>query len=226
MNNYRFVLIFIILVNLLSIPTNAQSLHYGFHLGGGVSTIIEKSDFSSPVEKSYKFGFKAGLSAEFELMDFFNVGASISFFQKGQKIKDDFATSKLSLGYFDIPIYVGASVPIGDFKLTGFVGPYTSVAVVGKRTFKIEDEEAVPNFEWNFDDNSHDEYVDETQPVFSEEINSYKRFDTGISAGIMFGYNNYRLSATYSRGLRDIKPNETIKANNSSINISVIYFLR
>ena len=161
-------------MSIFSIKAHAQSLHYGFHLGGGVSNIIEKSDFSSPVEKSYKFGFKAGLSAEFELMDFINLGASISFFQKGQKIKDDFATSKLSLGYFDIPIYVGASVPIGDFKLTGFVGPYTSVAIIGKRSFNIIDEDAVPSFEWNFEDHSHDEYVDESQPVFSEEINPCK----------------------------------------------------
>jgi hypothetical protein len=226
MKKYSIVFLLISLVCLFSTNAKSQSIHYGFHLGGGVSTIIEKSDISSPVEKSYKFGFKAGLSAEFEVMDFINLGASISFFQKGQKIKDDFATSKLTLGYFDIPIYVGASVPIGDFKLTGFVGPYTSVAIVGKRSFQITDENAVPSFEWNFEDHSHDEYIDATQPVFSEEINSYKRFDTGISAGIMFGFSNYRVSASYSKGLRDIKPDETIKANNSSINISFIYFLR
>jgi hypothetical protein len=220
--------IFIALIILIfpNITITAQSLHYGLQAGAGVSTIVERTEWGGTLNKTLKFGFKAGATAEFEVMDFLSIGASVSFLQKGDKIKDDFATSSLSLGYIEIPFHVGAFIPIGEFTITGFVGPYTSVAVIGKRQFEMIDPEAEPDFEWNFEENGHDENAQSSESVFTGEIQSYKRFDTGISAGIMFGYYKYRISATYSRGLRDIKPDETINAKNSSFNISLIYYFK
>lgn len=203
---------------------SAQSFHYGIHAGSGVTTILERTEWGGKLDKNIKFGFIAGVSAEFEIMKFLSVSSSVSFFQKGDKIMDEFAKSSISLGYIDVPVFVGLVIPLGNMKITGSVGPYTSIAVVGKKKFEMLDPESDPDFEWNFEDNSHESYTNDE--VFNGETYSYKRFDTGLSVGLKLAIKNYRVAATYSRGLRDIRPNETITAQNSAFSLTLTYFIK
>jgi hypothetical protein len=216
----------ICLLYLISFSSSAQGFFYGVQAGFCSSSIIEKSDVSNNINKSLKFGYQLGISAEYEIMNFLSISSSVSFLQKGDKVNDEFATSKASIGYVDIPVTIGYKVPIGDFEICANVGPYTSIAVVGTRSFKLDDPNVEPPFEWNFEDNGHAAYVDNTTPVFGDEWNSYKRFDSGINLGIKLGWKRLQLSAVYSKGFIDIKPNEAIVAKNSAVSVSVVYLLK
>jgi len=223
MKKYFFTGIIISIV----ICTEAQGLHYGFTGGLTASTIIEKSDVNSTIDKTLKYGYQVGICAEFDLFDVIYVGTAISFVSKGDKFKDQFAVSKANFGCFEVPVYFGYKIPLGNFYISAIVGPYSSIAIVGKRSFKSDpNPEIEPPFEWNFEETGHTTYLDNTTEFYGEEWNSYKRFDSGISAGLKVGYQQYQLSATYSRGFVDIRPNETITSNNSVLNISFVYFIK
>lgn len=209
----------------LAAPIFSQGLHYGIYGGVSMATIIERNDWAGDVSKSTKMGFQLGATVEYELLSFLSVGTDIGFLQKGDKIKDQFATSRASIGYLDIPLIIGYKIPLGNFKITAMVGPYTSIAVVGSKSFVLKPG-VEPDFEWNFEETGHDAYIDNGSPFFGEELNSYKRFDTGISFGLKVQYTKYKLSASYSHGFVDIKPDETISARNSVFNITLAYLLK
>lgn len=219
-----FCIIILLFFGLLG---KTQGLHYGFTGGMTASTIIEKSDIQTNIEKSIKYGYQAGVSAEFDILNVVFVGTAISFVSKGDKFKDQFAVSKANFGCFEVPVYFGYKIPLGNFYVSANIGPYSSIAIVGKRSFKTDpNPQNEPPFEWNFEETGHEANMDNTTEFFGEEWNSYKRFDSGISAGLKLGYQQYQLSATYSRGFVDIRPDETIKSNNSVLNISFVYFIK
>jgi len=218
----------IILVLLLISGTSfSQGFHYGFTGGFTAATIIEKSEINAGVKKSPKYGYQCGVAAEFDVLSTVYISSALCFVKKGDKFKDQFAVSKASFGYFEMPIYVGYKVPIGNVYLSGNVGPYSSLAIVGKRSFTPDpDPETEPPFEWNFEETGHESNMDNTTEFFGDEWNSYKRFDSGLSFALRAGYQQYQLSASYSFSFIDIRPNETIKSTNSVLNISFIYFLK
>jgi hypothetical protein len=220
--------LFCIVISLLCVIfTQAQGLHYGFTGGFTASTIIEKSDINSKIDKTLKYGYQAGVCAEFDLLNVVYVGTAISFVSKGDKFKDQFAVSKANFGCFEVPVYFGYKIPLGNFYVSANIGPYSSIAIVGSRSFKADtDPENEPPFEWNFEETGHEAYIDNNTEFFGDDWNSFKRFDSGISAGLKLGYQQYQLSATYSRGFVDIRPEETIKSNNSVLNISLVYFIK
>ena len=202
----------------------AQGLHYGVIGGMTAASIIEKSTIDTPVEKSLKYGYQIGIAGEFELFSTVYISSSVSFITKGDKYKDRFAVSKASFGSFEVPVYIGYKVPLGNFYFSGNIGPYSSIAIVGKRTFTQIPEAEIP-FEWNFEQTPHEAFLDNSTEFYGEQWNSYKRFDTGISFGLRAGYKNYHVAATYSRSFIDIRPEETISATNSVLSISFIYYV-
>lgn len=206
------------------IVVKAQGLTYGVVGGMTAATIIEKSTIESDVEKSLKYGYQIGVAAEFELYKMIFISTSLSYITKGDKYKDRFAVSKASFGNFEIPVYIGYKIPLGNVYISGNVGPYSSMAIVGKRTF-TEKPEVTPPFEWNFEASPHQQYIDNNTSFYGEEWNSYRRFDTGISFGLRAGFKNYNIAASYSRSFVDIRPNETIHATNSVLSFSFIYYV-
>jgi hypothetical protein len=202
---------------------NAQGFYYGITAGSTMAKIIEKTEIGQDYKKSNKFGYQVGLAAEYEILSFLYVGASLNYITKGDKYKDNFALSKINFGSFEVPLQIGYKIPIGNVTVSAMVGPYTNVAIVGKRTF-IPREEIVPPFEWNFEDTPHAQYLDNEDDVFGEKWSSYERFDSGICAGLRVGFKNYNVSANYSRGFVNIRHDETITANHSVFNLSFIYY--
>ncbi len=207
------------------IALQAQGLHYGVYAGASMATIVERNDWAGDLNKNMKTGFQLGVAVEYEVLSFLSVGTDIGFLQKGDKIKDQFATSKASIGYLDIPLNIGYKIPLGNFRFTAMVGPYTSVALIGTKSFTVAPD-VEPDFEWNFEEHGHDAYIDDGSDFFGDGLNSYKRFDSGICAGLKMQYANYRVSVSYARGFVDIKPNETITARNSVWNIALTYFIK
>jgi len=184
---------------------NAQGLHFGPQVGFSSTSIIEKGA-TGTIEKNFRLGYQIGAAGEFEIMDFLYVGAAVTFFQKGDKVVSTFGTSKLKLGYIDIPITIGYKVPVGNISVFGNVGPYTSMAIIGKSEF-------------------HSEFMDETMDVeIGGEFSYIKRFDTGVTFGGGVEFKQYQIKANYALGFVDITEGETITSKNSVLNITATYF--
>lgn len=196
--------IFITLVfSVIVLGIYAQGMFFGPQVGFSSTTLIEKNSLGT-VEKKLNIGYQIGVAGEIEIMNFLYVGASVSFFQKGDKQGDETFTAKTKLGYLDIPITLGYKMPIGNISVFGNVGPYTSVAIVGKSVF-------------------HYEVMDEN---FEHEIDFeyYKRFDTGVTFGGGVEFKQFQAKANYSLGFVDINDSELVSAKNSVFNITGTYF--
>lgn len=182
---------------------SAQGMFFGPQVGFSSTTLLEKNSFGT-VEKKLNFGYQIGVAGEIEIMNFLYVGASVSFFQKGDKQGDETFTAKTKLGYLDVPITLGYKMPIGNVSVFGNVGPYTSIAIVGKSVF-------------------HYEIMDEN---FEHEIDFeyYKRFDTGVTFGGGVEFKQFQAKANYSLGFVDINDSELVSAKNSVFNITGTYF--
>ena len=181
---------------------SAQGMFFGPQVGFSSTTLIEKSTFGS-TEKKFNIGYQIGVAGEIEIMNFLYVGASVSFFQKGDKQGDETFTAKTKLGYLDVPITLGYKMPIGNVSVFGNVGPYTSVAIVGKSVY-------------------HTEFMDETHEI---DFEYYKRFDTGVTFGGGIEFKQFQVKANYSLGFVDIYESEFVSAKNSVFNITGTYFI-
>lgn len=181
---------------------SAQGIFFGPQVGFSSTTLIEKNALGS-VDKKLNFGYQIGIAGELEIMNFLYVGASVSFFQKGDKQGDETFTAKTKLGYLDVPITLGYKMPIGNVSVFGNVGPYTSVAIVGKSVF-------------------HSDGFNET---FEIDFEYYKRFDTGVTFGGGVEFKQFQVKANYSLGFVDIYESEFASAKNSVFNITGTYFI-
>ncbi|PLX08225.1 MAG: hypothetical protein C0596_08000 [Marinilabiliales bacterium] len=189
---------------------SAQGLFFGPQIGFSRVSFIEKNALGT-VDQNFKLGYQVGAAAEFEVMSFIYVGASVCFFQKGQKIVGDDYKSKLKLGYIDVPLYVGYKVPLGNISVFGNVGPYTSVAIVGESYYYSDMGGIV---------------FEETHDVeLGGDTGWYKRFDTGVTIGGGFEFKQYQIKANYSLGFVDIVPGDWVSAKNSVFNITATYFI-
>jgi hypothetical protein len=196
----------------ISMMLSAQGFHFGPQIGFSSTSLIEKNELTGITpEYDLKIGYQIGAAAEIEIMSFVYVGASANFFQKGTRIADDWGNSKLKLGYIDIPIYIGYKVPIGNVSVFGNVGPYTSVAIVGKYESHID----MGGFEEDFEEN-----ID-----FGDEFSSYKRFDSGLTFGGGVEFMQWQVKANYAFGFIDISTSDFYSAKNSVFNITCAYFI-
>jgi hypothetical protein len=181
---------------------SAQGMFFGPQVGFSSTTLIEKGPFGN-TEKKLNIGYQIGVAGEIEIMNFLYVGASVSFFQKGDKQGDETFTAKTKLGYLDVPITLGYKMPIGNVSVFGNVGPYTSIAIVGKSVY-------------------HTEFMDETHEI---DFEYYKRFDTGVTFGGGVEFKQFQVKANYSLGFVNVYDSEIVTAKNSVFNITGTYFI-
>ena len=190
----------------LIISANAQGFSYGPQIGVSTTNIIEKTATGN-IEKNLRIGYQFGAAAEFEIMSFLYVAGAVTFFEKGDRVANAFGTSKLKLGYIDIPITIGYKMPIGNVSVFGNVGPYSSVAIVGKSHYT-----------------SADGTFSENMPIQFGETWGYKRFDSGVTFGGGVEFKQYQVKANYSLGFIDINSSDFVTARNSVLNITATYF--
>ncbi len=189
----------------------AQGLHFGPQVGFASTTLIEKNPAGS-IDKSLKMGYQLGATAEFEIMSFLYVGGSVTFFNKGDKIKGDGFKTKTNFGCLDIPINIGYKMPLGNISVFGSIGPYTSVTIFGKSEYIM------------YDNNGDIEYEHSHDIEIGGEFGYYKRFDTGITVSAGVEFKQYQIKVNYARGFTDFTNSEFVKSYNSIINISGAYF--
>lgn len=111
----------------------------------------------------------------------------------------------------DIPIYIGYKVPLANISVFGNVGPYSSVAIVGKSHFHSEYE-------------GHE--FEENHPVeFGSESGLIKRFDTGVVFGGGVEFMQWQIKVNYALGFVDIASADYISSKNSVLNVTCTYFI-
>lgn len=204
-------IVIVLSILLLGTGLMAQGLSFGPQIGFSSTTLLEKNDFTGRVDKNMKIGYQFGVAAEFEILSFLYVGGAVTFFQKGDSRGDDTFTSKTKLGYIDIPITIGYKMPLGNISVFGNVGPYTSIAIIGKSYFQSG--------------TGPTEFEETHDLEFGEDMGFYKRFDTGVTFGGGVEFKQFQVKANYSLGLVDITYSEFVTSKHSVFNITGTYFI-
>ncbi len=132
----RLVLALVALMTVAGV--SAQDIRYG--IVGGVNLAWEKhkSDLGSGTSDSY-VGFNVGIRAEKDLSaaiaDGFYADAKLLYSLKGGYGE----SAHLNLGYLELPLNFGYRFPVSQtVSLTGAVGPYFALGILGKNVAKID----------------------------------------------------------------------------------------
>lgn len=177
--------------------TTYAQLRFGI-TGGLQSSKVNMSASGLTINTSGLFGVHAGGVAEYAVNENFFIRPELLFSLKGGRLKDGSDTYTLSLSYLELPIQGVYKYEVGSGKLVGGIGPYFGFLLGGK-----DDDEKI-------------------------EVGTDIK---GLDAGLRFlgGYEltdkNLSLNLFYNSGLANINPGSGIKIRNSTIGVSVTYFL-
>jgi hypothetical protein len=154
----------------------AGSFRFGVTGGGNLSTANLEASHSS------KFGFHAGLVAEYNIYEYLYINAMAKYSMRGVK---DVAFMEYKLewnpGYVEVPIHVGYRYSASDeLKLFVDAGPYFAYAVSGK--IKAND------------GSDADLFSDTAARVLGGD---YKRFEFGLGGAVGVEYSGLQLRIGY-----------------------------
>ena len=211
----------VILVSLsvfvFSLGSNAQ----GVVIRGGVNfqNINGKDASGDKLENKIIPGFNVGIMAEASIAPQFFFQTGLLYSTKGAKSEDVLITSKINLGYLEVPFHFLFKPVLGNGHFILGVGPYAGFALTGKGTLEVGGKESDINIKFQ-------KTVDESD---SSSDYYFKRFDAGANlfAGYEFaGGLSFQLNTQL--GLLDINPeysgvNDETKWNNTGYGISLGY---
>ncbi|MBK9016385.1 MAG: PorT family protein [Saprospiraceae bacterium] len=202
--------------------SNAQ----GVVIRGGVNfqNINGKDANGDKLENKLIPGFNVGIMAEAPIAPQFFFQPGLLFSTKGAKSEDEIlgqtATSKVSLGYLDVPLNLLFKPLLGDGHLILAVGPYVGFGLTGNSTLEVGGDESDIDVKFQ-------KSVDESDPI---DVYYFKRFDAGanLSAGYEFA-NGLSFQLNTQLGLLDINPEyegavgDETKWNNTGFGLSLGY---
>ena len=201
--------------------SNAQ----GVVIRGGINfqNINGKDGSGDKLENKLILGFNAGVMAEVPIAPDFYFQPGLLFSTKGAEreevILGQTITSKVSLGYLELPLQLLYKPLLGNGHLLLGFGPYVGYALTGKATTTIGGTDSDVNIVFQ-------KSVDESDPQDDEY---FKRFDAG--ANLLAGYefaNGLSFQLNTQLGLLDIHPehswfNDKTKWNNTGFGLSLGY---
>lgn len=167
-----------------------------------------------PIDTDNKLGIQIGVSAEFEILDFLYLGTTLSLYQKGFVNDFSFTKNKNTFNFLDLPIEIGYKMPIGNISVFGQVGPYVSVAVAGRSRTVFNSDDQEP---WMEEEN-------QSNSLYEDDYEYYKRFNTGLSIAAGVDYKQYQIRLNYAFGLSDFIADEYTQAHISSFSMTAAYF--
>lgn len=170
----------------------------GVGLGMNVSQLTN-IDYNSRV------GFNLGLRGEYYFTDDVYLGTGLLYSLQGARLSNNGATSKLSPGYLQIPVHIGARMGLGDnLALFGEFGPYFAVGVSGKTKLSSGG-------------------LDISEDFFGDPDKDYaKRFDCGLGLRAGVEVHQFQIGVGYDFGLVKIyKDGKSVR--NSNFNLGVAY---
>jgi len=188
-----------------------------------------KDDWESEEKEAHKshVGLKLGLVGEYAFGDYFAISPELIFAQRGEKYKydekDDGDTYKdkftTTLNYLMLPINAKGIIPIGDnFKIFGFAGIYTGLALSGK-----------DKWSWEYKEDGKTDKGDESETIkfgSNADNDELKRLDFGLNFGAGIEINNFFIKGEYNLGLSNLDnySDNGYKMQNRNFGISVGYF--
>lgn len=192
-----------------SLQANAQ-VQYGIQAHGVMSTASFSED-EGETNKDWKFGFGAGVFAEFDLAPKFSIKPSINYMQKGVEVSSSYSDEEVSmeqdidarLNYLEVPI-------LFNFKPTAnlFIGagPSFGYGISGKLKGSFSYEDETEEISESF---SIDAFEDS-----EEDGAGFKRFDLGITAAAGYQFTEkLSIQASYIHGLSNIADDSEFSEN-------------
>ncbi|MDR1761324.1 MAG: PorT family protein [Bacteroidales bacterium] len=208
---------------------NAQ-FRAGAIVGTNFSSINEKDndgnakdDWDSEEKEAHKqkLGLKLGVVGEYAFNDYFAISPELIFTQRGEKLKykedGGFDKYKTTINYLMLPINAKGIIPINDdFKIFGFAGIYTGLALSGK--YKNS---------WEYKEDGETEKGDESGSIkFGSKEEEAKRLDFGLNFGAGVEFSNFFVKGEYNLGLSNLSnySDDGYKMSNRNFGISIGYF--
>ena len=137
---------------------HAQSIKYGVKAGASLTSFTGGVDDGT----DYKFGFHAGVMANFAINDMFSIQPELLYSQKGAKTEDAFlsagglptrTTVKAKLNYIDVPILAHINAGGLFFELgpqIGFLAAAHITAQGGGQSFSQDIKDQITNVDFGY----------------------------------------------------------------------------
>jgi len=220
MKNVKIMLAAIFVVAFMSV-VNAQ----GIVVRGGVNfqNINGKNALGDKLENKLIPGFNVGIMAEAPIVPDFYFQPGLLFSTKGAKDEDELlgqkASTKINLGYLEVPLHLLYKPLLGNGHLILGFGPYLGFALTGKGTATIGSQDADIDVK----------FQNTVEPSDPGDALYFRRFDAG--ANLFAGYefaNGLSFQLNTQLGLLNINPeyegvNDKSKWNNTGFGLSLGY---
>jgi hypothetical protein len=213
--------------SLFSLSSQAQSqtvevggTTFGIRAGINFQNINGKDDDGDKLENKLALKWHAGVNAEIPIATDFYVQPGLMYITKGAKSEENALgeSSKLNLGYLELPVNLLYKPTLGTGKLLLGFGPYLAYGIGGKLHLDDSDEEIDVKFKSK---------VESGDPVDKYYV---KPFDAG--ANFLVGYEfaqkfsaqlNAQLGLVNINSKRDGLPDDDSRSANTGFGISVGY---
>ena len=211
----RSILFFTLIVTINSL-LNAQSL-VGPKFGMNLARIHDGEDAPSGYKDLYNVGFNAGIAGNFGLGENAALAIEFLFSQKGsyQKSENNDDFHRLETNYLEIPVMPRFLIGSDAVKFYLNAGPSFGYWLGGKTEYKTTTTLGILD--------------DEIQIDFNDTSNDYNRLEIGGQAGLglLFaaGPGSFMIDARYGVGFTDFDGDDTIKAKNGVVGLSIAYLL-
>lgn len=202
----------ILLISLFCIQANAQT--FGLKAGLNLSNMLEKDD-DDTYSNDYKMnpGFHIGGIVDIPINDVLSFESGLLLSTKGFRYEDEDmgfnVKIKANLYYLDIPLTLKASHELSEgVKMFGAFGPYVGFGLSGNVKGTVE-----------FQGNKETE--EEDVKWGSDENDSLRRLDMGLTFGGGVEINGIMLGISYDLGLANIS---TFQENGTTTKNRVLKF--
>jgi hypothetical protein len=180
----------------LTVTTAQSQIRFGAKAGLNISN-MEFSTGTGSYTPDSKVGFHVGGILEYSINDNLVLQPGLLFSTKGYKFSNDFIDADVSLSCLEIPINVMYKLDLGTVKVFGFAGPYLGYSLSGK---------------------SGDNDIE-----FGSGENEMNAMDFGLNFGAGAEFGQFQASLQYGLGLSNLSNEDSGKAKNKVIGISVAY---
>lgn len=153
------VLMLIATATLLAAYTHAQTT-FAIRAGVNFQNINGEEEDGTKLDNKMATKFHAGVQADFPLGTDFFFQPGLIFTTKGAKAEETFLgetlTSKINIGYIDIPLSLVYKPTVGAGRLILGFGPYVGIGITGKYKLEMGDMEEEQDIEFKNDVKSND----------------------------------------------------------------------
>ncbi|WP_108822528.1 porin family protein [Dysgonomonas sp. Marseille-P4361] len=224
MNQFYKLFLFILTFGLAaSLSAQDSPFRLGVKAGVNISNATIDNKNADP---NLKFGYKIGVTLDYNFTHDWLIHSGLSFIPKGSKI-DDFLTGKVIGGdgrgetytfnqlYLQLPVYAGHRITVSDnLGIVISVGPYLEYGVGGTTKRKLHD--------GMFGDGTT-EYKFDTFGDGKEDFEQLKKNDLGLGLNVSAEFRKIIVGLEYQHGLLNIAADDDYKYRNRSAGLTLGY---